>query len=160
MVKIQEKINQAVRHLQIADHMIYATYPIIDNKKFLLKIIEKISSSITNSIDAIIEFEHATNNKKPTQSSSSKNEEPAILVLEKYSKDYNLNKNDIKKIKEILEINKQHKESAMEFVKNNKLVILSNSLGIKIIDIKLVKSYLLVAKELLLKVNQKVTKKS
>src|SRR3989344_2557202 len=99
MDKFQQSLNQSIRHLQVADHMTYVTYPLINEKRLLLK-----------------------------------------------------------KIQEIIEISNRHKESAMEFVRNEKIVILSNSLGTKILDIQQVKGYLLIAKELLLKVNQRMDK--
>ena len=149
MYKFQQSLNQSIHHLQIADHMTYVTYPLINEKRLLLRIIEEISASITYCINAILEFEEKSKSKKLDKN----------FILKKYSKNYNLNENQIQQIKEILEINNKHKESAMEFVKNEKLVILSNNLGTKIIDIQLIKSYLLTAKELLLKVNQRIERK-
>ncbi|MBS3075732.1 hypothetical protein J4429_04705 [Candidatus Pacearchaeota archaeon] len=156
MDKFQQSLNQSIRHLQVADHMTYVTYPLINEKRLLLKIIEEINASITNCINAILEFEFK--NKKPTQSSVFKKTEPTATFFKKYFKDYSLTENHIKKIQEIIEISNRHKESAMEFVRNEKIVILSNSLGTKILDIQQVKGYLLIAKELLLKVNQRMDK--
>jgi len=46
----------------------------------------------------------------------------------------------------------------MEFIKNNKVVILSDNLGTQILDIIKIKQYLLLAKELLMKTNSKINK--
>jgi len=72
------------------------------------------------------------------------------------AKNYTLNNEQIKKIKEILELNKKHKQSAMEFVKKDKIVILSDSLKTQILNIQTIKQYLLIAKELLMKVNERM----
>ena len=44
----------------------------------------------------------------------------------------------------------------MEFVKKDKVVILSDALGTKTLDLRLIKEYLLLAKELLVKVSKRV----
>ena len=75
--------------------------------------------------------------------------------MEKCAKNYGLTNEQIKKIKEIIELNKQHKQSAMEFVKKDKIVILSDNLGTQILDLQKIKEYLLLAKELLMKTNNK-----
>ena len=74
----------------------------------------------------------------------------------KCAKIYNLNNEQTKKILEILELNKQHKQSAMEFVKRDRIVILSDSLKTQTLDIHTIKDYLLVAKELLMQANNKI----
>ena len=66
------------------------------------------------------------------------------------------NPGSVNKIKEILELNKKHKQSALEFIKKDKIVILSDNLGTQTIDIQKIKVYLLLAKELLMKTNNKV----
>ena len=76
--------------------------------------------------------------------------------IEKCAKNYALNNEQIKKIKEILEINKRHKQSSMEFVKKDKIVILSDSLKTEILNIQIIKQYLLLAKELLMKTKERI----
>ncbi len=44
----------------------------------------------------------------------------------------------------------------MEFVKKDKIVILSDSLKTQILNIQTIKQYLLIAKELLMKVNERM----
>lgn len=139
----QENLNQAVRHLQIADHIAYVTYPLINEKRLLIKILEEIYLSIINCINAVLIYEK-------------EDKENIGIFIKKYSKDYRLSNEHIKNILEILETNQKHKESTMEFIKKEKLIILSNTSGIKTIDISVIKSYLLTAKELLLKINLKI----
>ncbi|MDD5193522.1 MAG: hypothetical protein PHF67_02955 [Candidatus Nanoarchaeia archaeon] len=146
MDKIQELLNKSIHHLQVADHMAYVTYPLINEKRFLLKIFEQIYFSITNCLNAIMELEKKGNNLNFDN------------FFKKYYKKYDLTNSDIEKIREILEISNKHKESSMEFVRNEKIVILSNNLKFHILDIHLVKSYLLIAKELLLKTSIRINK--
>jgi hypothetical protein len=76
--------------------------------------------------------------------------------MDKCAKNYGLTNKQIKEIREILELNKQHNQSAMEFVKKDKIIILSDNLGTRTIDIQKIKEYLLLAKELLMITNNRI----
>ena len=77
--------------------------------------------------------------------------------VQKCAKQYNLSNLQIKRIVEIIELNKRHQQSALEFVKRDRVVILSDSLSTQTLDIHLIKQYLLLAKELIMKTNQKMS---
>ena len=71
-------------------------------------------------------------------------------------KNYNLSNEQIKRIKEFIDLNKKHKQSAMEFVKQDKVVIMSDNLRTQILDLIIIKKYLLLAKELMVRVREKI----
>jgi len=151
MEKFQENIQQAIKTLQIADHMTYVTYPLVNEKRLLLKIFDEIYKSIISCINAILNFEYLYKRIRLYK----ENNDNMRTFMEKCAKNYGLTNEQIKKIKEIIELNKQHKQSAMEFVKKDKIVILSDNLGTQILDLQKIKEYLLLAKELLMKTNNK-----
>ena len=152
MEEFQKNLQQAVRSLQIADHMTYVTYPLVGERRLLLKIFDEIYKSIINCINAILNYEYLYKKIKLYQN----NGDNLSTFTDKCAKWYNLSNQQIKKIKEIIELNKRHKESAMEFVRRDKIVILNDNLGTQLLDIKLIKEYLLLAKELLMRVNEGV----
>ena len=152
--KYQENLKQAIRSLQIADHMTYVTFPLVNEQRLLLKIFDEIYKSIINCINAILNYEYLY---KRIQIYTD-NGENIRTFLNKCAKNYNLNNEQTKKILEIIELNKKHKKSAMEFVKQNKVVILSDNLGTQILDLYKIKEYLLLAKEFLMKTNVKIGK--
>lgn len=152
MEKFQENLKQAVRSLQIADHMTYVTFPLVNEQRLILKIFDEIYKSIINCINTILNYEYLY---KRIQIYAN-NKENIRTFTDKCAKTYNLTNEQIKKILEILELNKKHKQSAMEFVKQNKVVILSDNLHTQTLDIHKIKEYLLLAKELLMEVNKKV----
>lgn len=152
MEKFQENIKQAIRSLQIADHMTYVTFPLVNEQRLLLKIFDEIHKSIINCINAILNYEYLY---KRIQLYTN-NRENIRTFTNKCAKTYNLNNEQIKKILEILELNKKHKQSAMEFVKKDRVVILSDSLKTQTLDVYKIKQYLLLAKELLMEVNKRV----
>lgn len=152
--KFQENLDEAIKNLQIADHMTYVTLPLINDKRLLLKIFDNIYKSIIGCINAILNFEHLY---KRIKLYSSINENMQTFV-NRCAKNYELTNEQVKKIQEIITLNKQHKQSAMEFVRQDKIVIMSDSLGTQTIDIQKIKEYLLLAKELLMKTNNKIKK--
>ena len=154
MEKFHENLKQAIRSLQIADHMTYVTFPLVKEQRLLLKIFDEIYKSIINCINAILNYEYMYKRIRLY----TENGENIRTFAHKCAKTYNLNNQQTKKILEILELNKKHKQSAMEFVKKDKIVILSDSLGTQTLDIQKIKEYLLLAKELLMQANNKIKK--
>ena len=152
MEKFQENLKEAVRALQIADHMTYVTFPLVNEQRLILKIFDEIYKSIIGCINAILNYEYLYKRINLYKG----NKDNMQTFIEKCAKNYNLNNEEIKKIKEILEINKRHKQSAMEFVKKDKVVILSDSLKTQVLNIQIIKQYLLLAKELLMKTNERM----
>jgi len=152
MEKFQENLQKAIRSLQIADHMTYVTFPLVNEQRLLLKIFDEIYKSIINTINAILNYEYVYKRIKIYTD----NKENMRTFIDKCAKNYNLNNEQIKKILEILELNEEHKKSAMEFVKKDKVVILSNGLKTQTLNIQKIKEYLLLAKEFLMQANSKI----
>lgn len=152
MEKYQENLKQAIRSLQIADHMTYVTFPLINEQRLLLKIFDEIHKTIINCINAILNYEYLY---KRVQLYIN-NGENIRTFANKCAKTYNLSNEQIKRILEILELNKKHKQSAMEFVKKNRVVILSDNLKTQTLDIQKIKEYLLLAKQFLMQANMRM----
>ena len=150
--KFEENLKQAIRSLQIADHMTYVTFPLVKEQRLILKIFDEIYKSIIGCINAILNYEYLYKRISLYRD----NNDNMQTFMNKCAKNYTLNNEQIKKIKEILELNKRHKQSAMEFVKKDKIVILSDSLKTQVLNIQIIKQYLLIAKELLMKVNERM----
>ena len=150
--KFKENFNKAVKSLQIADHMTYVTFPLVKEKRLLIKIFDETNNSIINCINAILNYEYLYKRIRLYQD----NQENLRTFFDKCGKNYGLTNEQMKKIKEIIELNKEHKASSMEFVRKEKIIIMSKNLGTKSLDLTLVKEYLLLAKEVLSKTKQKI----
>jgi hypothetical protein len=144
-------LKEAARHLQIADHMTYVTFPLINEHRLLLKIFDEIYRSIIGCINTILNYESMYKRIR-LYSEFQDNFDTFIRI----GKNYDLSNEQIKRIKEIIDLNKKHKQSAMEFVRQDKIVIMSDNLGTQIIDLITIKRYLLLAKELMVKVKKGV----
>ena len=151
MEEFEKNLKEAVKHLQIADHMAYVTFPLINENRLLLKIFDELYISIINCVNAVLNYEYLY---KRIQLYN--NHRDNLDTFVRIAKDYELSNEQVKKIKEIIDLNKKHKQSAMEFVKNDKVIIMSDSLSTQILDLRLVKEYLLLAKELMVRVRGRV----
>ena len=137
-MNFHKNFDDAVRHLQIADHMAYVTFPLINEKRLMIKIFDETYKSVINSMNAILKYEIGRSNVKFNEFS-------------KIARKYGLFDEQIKKLRDIIVIQKKRKESSMEFIKKDKLVIMSDNLSIEVLDLVIIKKYILVAKELLVK---------
>ena len=150
MEEYEKNLKEALKHLQIADHMIYVTFPIINEYRLLLKIFDEIYFSVINSIDAILNYEYLY---KRIRIYSNNNDN--LDTFFRIAKNYGISNEQIKKIREIINHNKKHKQSAIEFVKKDRVIIMNDNLSIQILDIITTKQYLLLAKELLMIIRKK-----
>lgn len=152
--KFQIHLREAIRNIQIADHMTYVTLPLINEKRLLLKIFDEIYKAIINCINAVLNYEYLYKRVKIYDDKS----ENLQTFMNKCAKNYDITNEQTRKIKEILDISKKHKESAMEFIKKERVVILSDNLRSYSLDIMMVKEYLLIAKGVLMNITQKIKK--
>lgn len=148
MDKKQEYLDTSLKHLQIADHIAYVTFPLVNEKKLLLKIFEEIHKSLINLISALLVFEHE---KKKIKLYKDNNENIKNFI--KLSQNYNINSEEIRKILDIIEINNRHKNSAMEFTRKDKVVIMLDDLKTFSLDIQKIKEYLSLTKSLFIRIN-------
>jgi len=152
MEEYKHFLKQAIKHLQLADHMTYVTLPIVNEKRLIIKIFEEIYKSIENSLNSAINYEFIKKNIILHKD----HEKNISNFLENISKKYELNEKEIIKIKKIIEIEEKYEKSAIEFVKKEKVVIMLDNLDIQTLTVKEIKNYLLTARELLIKVGHKV----
>jgi hypothetical protein len=104
----------------------------------MIKIFDETYKSVINSMNAILKYEIGRSNVRFNEFS-------------KIARKYGLFDEQIKKLRDIIVIQKKRKESSMEFIKKDKLVIMSDNLSIDVLDLVIIKKYILVAKELLVK---------
>ena len=151
MDEFQKHLKEAIKNIRIADHMTYVTFPLVNEKRLLLKIFDEIYKAIVNCIYSLLYYEHLI--RKLNIYENLNNDLESFF---KIAKNYNVSNRQLKKINEIIELNKKHSQSVMEFVKKEKVVMMSNSLKTEFIDLITLKEYLLLAKEFLMILSKRV----
>jgi len=118
-----ESLAEAEKIIQTADHMIYMTFPLIKDKKLLLKILSEIKIAVTKCINSILQHEYLY--KRITLYKESKTN--FRTFTEKCAQKYKITDKEIKLILKLFELAEKHKKSPMEFVRKEKIVILSEN---------------------------------
>lgn len=152
MEKFLESLQKAEKSLKNTDHMVYVTYPLVKDKRILLKVIEEMKNSISNCIKAILHFEYLY--KRITLYKDPK--ENFRTFVEKCAPRYKITGKEIESILEIFDFVEKHKKSPFEFVKEEKVVILSSNMEPKTLTLEKTKEMLMVSKEILKKTKEKI----
>lgn len=144
--KFIENLDKAATMIRTADHLLYMTYPLIKEKRLLLKILNETYIAILNIVNAILQYEYLYK-----RISLYKDSKENLSVFKKCAHRYNIDEEQINKVMEIFNLTEKHKNSPFEFVRNDKVVIMTNALKTDTITLEKMKSFVLVSKELLRK---------
>jgi hypothetical protein len=142
-----ESLRKSIRNMKIADHMLYVTYPVIKDKKLLLKALDQIHESIICLINAVLEYDYLFKRIKLYKDSG----ENLRTFLEKCARRYNISSEECHEITNFLSLVSNYRKSSMEFQRKEKVIIMSDALKITSIDSEKLKKYLSLAKNLIAK---------
>jgi len=147
MEKFLEALASAEKNLQAIDHMVYITFPLIKDKRLLLKIIQEIKKVITSCITSILQYEYVYKRVNLSRDPH----ENFKTFSEKLAPRYCIKKDEIRLIQELFDFVEKHKESSFEFLKNDKIIILSNEMGSATLSLEKIKEFLNLAKSVIKK---------
>ena len=152
MQKFLEHLQEAEKTIQTTDHLIYVTFPLIKDKRILLKAITGAKSSIAHCINAILQYEYLYKRIKLYKDARTNLQ----TFREKCARRYNITSNEISLINELFEVVKNHEQSPFEFLKNEKVVILSENMQQRTITLEKIKEFLNLTKEILRKTKSRI----
>lgn len=149
--KFMENLGYAQKALQTADHMTYITFPLIKEKRLLLKVLTELGTCIYSIINAILQYEHYW---KRIQIYADAREN--FNTFKKIAIRYDVRPEQLKKIIDILILAEKHKKSPFEFIKNDKIVIMTDGMQTDTLTLEKVKAFLLDTKDFLRKANSRI----
>ena len=152
MQSFLKNLYEAEQLIKKIDHMLYVTYPLIQDKRLVLKIISETKNAIVKCINSILQYEYMYKRIKITKDSK----ENLRIFKIKCAPEYNISVEKIKLMLELFDLVEKHKQSPFEFKKQEKIVILSENSTPKIIVIENAKEFLALAKEILIKSKNKI----
>ncbi len=152
MEKFLENLFEAEKIIKKLDHMIYVTYPLIRDKRLLLRILVETKIAIAKCINSILHYEYLYKRIRLSKDSS----ENLRIFKIKCAPRYDINFTEIKLIIELFNIIEKHKKSPFEFRKEDKIVILSDKSDPKIIIFEDTKKFLTLAKGILNKTKKNI----
>ena len=156
MERFQESREKAKKNIHIADHMLTVTYPLVKDTKLLLAILENVFLGYVNAMSAILYHDRLFKTIPPFQNTY---ESKLRMFKEKSMRKHKLSNDYLMELQEIRELLKEHKESPVEFVKQDKFVICSETYKMKTIGLKNIQQYIDRAKLFIAEVD-KITQKN
>lgn len=150
-----KNLNQIYKRLYLADHLLYKVFPLIKDKKILLKILYEIKMSIVECINLILHYEYL---KKRIIIHKDFNLNFEIF-LKKCSSKYGIFEKELEGIQELFKIMKQQKLSSIDLLKENKIIILSENMQKTTIEYEKVGKFLGLGKLLLERTKNKLLRK-
>ncbi len=143
MEKFQELRVVAKNKIQLADHILTTTYPLVKDTKLLLVVLENIFLGMTNAMSSVLYYERLFKRIPPfPENFASKLD----LFREKVQGKYKVDESYLMLIQSIKELIVLHKQSPVEFIKKDMLVICSESYNMRSITPEQIKNYLNKAK--------------
>ena len=139
-------LEKAKSSLKTADHLTYMTFPLIRENRLLLKILDELYLSVFNAINSILQYEY-TYKRIQIYKDARENLRTFYRIAEKFQ----ITKEQLKTLIEILSLGEKHKKSPFEFVKKDKIVIMSENMKTDTLTIEKIKSYISEIKDMLSK---------
>ncbi|MCX6746961.1 MAG: hypothetical protein NTU63_02380 [Candidatus Pacearchaeota archaeon] len=152
MEKFLENLQEAEKTIRIVDHIVYVTFPLVKDKKILIKMLLETKKAIANCINSALQYEYLYKR-------ISLSKDPKInfdTFIKKCSLRFGITREETILIVHLFDLVKKHEESTMEFIKNGKIIILSDDLNPEIITLEKTKEFLNLAKQILRKTMKKI----
>lgn len=145
MEKFQELKEVAKKKLQLADHILTMTYPIVNDGKLLLAVVENIFLALTNAIGSVLYYERLFKRVPPFHDNFSSK----FDLFKEYAEKKNIDKEYLKLTQNMKDIIVKHKKSPVEFVRKDKFIICNGSYITHAISVNELKDYMAKAKSFL-----------
>lgn len=149
MDSFKNLVLETNKHYRLADHIANVTYPLIKDSRLLLSMLDNLDKCVRCALDAFLYYEKINDKISVFP-------EELPIKLQVFSKTaairHNVNGFQIL-IREITETLTKHKESPVEFIKDNRLYMYNREYKARTLDIKDVKLYLLKAKPFIVQLN-------
>ena len=131
-------IKRALFNLKTADHLIYVTYPLVNDPKLITSIIGRLFSALDDTITAILNYDYLY---KRINSIPDGLDDKLELFKKVIDKRYSFDRNILSLISELNKFVEFRNKSPIEFVRRENLVVCSPSYNTKAINFRKVKEY-------------------
>lgn len=144
------ELSEIEKSINKIEHIIYVSYPLIQEKKLLLKILEDIKTAVARIISIILQYDAAYKKIKLQEDPRGN----LRTFIEKCAPRYEISREQIRQIFNLLDLVKQHQDSSMEFKRHEKIVILSEYSPPKTITLEEIKVFSSLLKDIFTKTSK------
>jgi hypothetical protein len=155
MADYLEILYQASKSLSAADHILYVTYPLVNDPKLLIAAIESLYKAFENTVTSLLKYEHAY---KRISSTGESLDARLYTYNTKVAPRYNLSRKYFVAFTEIREILDWHKKSPVEFRRREKYIICMSDYRMKTLTMQKIKDYVGLSKAFLADIEKIVRK--
>jgi len=140
-------LHKAKQSFINADHMVFMTYPALKEPKLLAASVKSIEQALRSGLQALVKFDKDRKRIPPGASGTD------FALFQKHClRRYQFPKELMQTFTDIKTLQKARKESPVEFTRKGKVIICSDNYTMKVIDEKMIKTYLKTTRNFLEKV--------
>ncbi len=153
MEEFQECRDEAKQRLRRADHLLTVTYPMVEDPKLLLSVLENLYYSLEKGMDSVLEYERLFKNiHEIPDGFHDRYEKFESEIASKHG----IEKKHLKLLRKFREALAQHEDSPIEFRRGEKFVIADDEFDVKTLTADEIKEDLQEAKKFIEKVQEVV----
>lgn len=120
-----EAVIAAEQAWRAADHVLRVTFPVVQDPKLLLRVLEHLDKALHITISTILKREYIYQ-RIPLKRSGAENTE---LFFSSCASLYGVSTADSVRLREVLDLGRRHKASGSEFSQKGKVIILDDEVG-------------------------------
>lgn len=151
MELFQELIGEANKAFRNADHLCFVTYPLVNDVKLIVTVVDNLNKALVLSVEALLQYEYLY--KRISFIPKDFKEKMEIFKSSCIGR-YNIKRESLILIGDIYNIVEHRKNSPVEFVRSGKFVMCTSDYKMRVLNFDKVKNYTTQVKEFILKVNE------
>ena len=135
---------QTTQELLNDDHIAYVTYPLLQDNKLIVAVLENLNNTALRIMEAVLQQEET----------NQENFKGKYEIFKERAKRYQIEEAEVKIIQELKSLSDQRKKSDMEFIRKDKYILWDPYKGkLKELTMQSMKDYIIKIKPLLRKIN-------
>ena len=149
MERFQEARAKALQNLKVADHLLNVTYPLIQDTKLLLAVLDHLFLSLANTMSALLWYKRLLKEVPPF----SNNFDGKFNTFTQWAQQHHIDKEYAKMMMEIKELIMLHRKSKVEFRKKDRFIVCDDNYSVTAVTASKLKWYLKKTNDLSMIVN-------
>ncbi len=154
MEEFQKCRDEAKKRLEIADHFLNVTKPLVEDPKLLLSAVQNLYTSFEQGMQSVLEYEHLFKNLSTLPESF----EPKYQIFKsEVAPKHGFKEEQVETIKRLREVLGYHEEGPVEFQRGEKFVLCDDDYDMKTVSEEKLKEDVQTAKKFVEKVDKVVS---
>ncbi len=146
----QELLFEANKAFKNADHLIYVTYPLVNDVKLIVTIVDNLNKALLSGMDALLQYEYLY--KRISFLPRDFNDK--IEVFKTYCiPKYSIDRESLLLVSDIKKLVEHRKNSPIEFVRSGKFVMCTSDYKMRVLNYDKVKNFVIQGKGFINKLN-------